>query len=92
MSRYARRVDANQSVIVAALRQVGCEVTVMSAAGHGMSDLVVTRAGLNYLIETKTAKGKLTPAQIKFHAKHHVQIARTRIQALEAVGLIGYGG
>ena len=90
MSRYARKVDSNQAAIVAALRWAGCDVTVMSAVGHGMSDLLVTRAGLNYLIETKTEKGKLTTAQIKFHAKHNVHIVRSRIQALEAVGLIGY--
>ena len=92
VSRYARKVDFTQSDIVMALELCGCNVTDMSGAGNGVPDLIVTRAGLHYWLECKSRSGKLTPAQVKFHAKHEpVHIVRDRLQALEAVGLIGYG-
>ncbi len=91
MSRYARKVDNNQSDIIAVLEKAGCEVTDMSVAGNGFTDLFVTRAGIHYPIEIKGRYGKLTPAQVRFHAKHQpVHTVRTPEQALEAVGLIGY--
>ncbi len=93
MSRYARRVDTNQRDIIAVLEKVGCAVTVMSRAGDGFTDLFITRAGIHYILECKSRWGKLTQPQIDFHAKHQpVHIVRNEIEALEAVGLIGYGG
>ena len=92
MNRFARKVDTTQSDIVDALERIGCEVTDTSGAGWGIPDLIVTRAGVNYLLECKSMRGKLTPAQIKFHFKHVVHIVRTPEEAIEAVGLIGYVG
>ena len=89
MSRYARKVDSSQAGIVAALEKAGCNVTDMSAAGNGFTDLFITRAGVHYIVEVKSRHGKLTPAQIEFHAKHQpVHTVRDEIQALRAVGLM----
>ena len=88
MSKYARKVDANQPEIIDALTYAGCNVTDMSAAGNGFTDLFVTRAGVHYILECKSSTGKLTTPQALFHAKHKpVHTVRTPEQALKAVGL-----
>lgn len=66
MSYYAKKVDANQKVIVDALRKIGCSVFVASTVGRGFPDLVVGKAGETFLIECKVQKGKLTPEQVDF--------------------------
>lgn len=72
MSKYARRVDANQSDIVDALRAVGCFVHDCSAIGDGFPDLLCARAGRLWLVEVKDgskppSERRLTPAQHEFH-------------------------
>ena len=96
---YPRRVDANQSEIVAALRACGCSVAITSDAGHGFPDLVVGRMGhrgrVSLLIEVKdgskppSARG-LTPDQVEFHAAWRGQIATARnvVEALCVVGVV----
>lgn len=68
---YARKVDANQSEIVDALRRVGCHVLELSAVGGGVPDLVVwKRDGLTaMLVEIKNpaTRGKLNPLQQSWH-------------------------
>jgi len=51
--RRAARVDANQAEIVAALRKCGCTVQSLASVGNGVPDLLVGRAGRNYLLEVK---------------------------------------
>lgn len=52
--RRARRVDANQGQIVAALRTAGCVVEITSDVGRGFPDLVVrTPRGTALLVEVK---------------------------------------
>jgi len=85
-------VDANQTAIVAALRQVGCEVLSLAAIGRGAPDLLACRADQVYLLEIKDGKKspsrqKLTPQQIKFHEYWPVHVVRNEIDALAAVGL-----
>ena len=93
MSPHARRVDNNQAEIARALAFAGCNVTDMSGAGNGFGDLFVTRAETHYILECKGRYGKLTPAQVRFHAKHQpVHVVRSIDEALAAVGLIGHGG
>ena len=88
MSKYARKVDNNQSEIIDALTYAGVNVTDMSAAGNGFTDLFCTRAGVHYILECKSSVGKLTQAQEIFHAKHPpVHTVRTPEEALKAVGL-----
>lgn len=69
----ARRVDANQAEIVAALREVGCTVLDMSRLGGGAPDLAVGYGGLTILCEVKDgakppSARKLTPAEQEWQA------------------------
>lgn len=84
------RKDSNQNEIVRVLEQAGCAVTDMSDCGvEGFTDILVTRAYVHYLIEIKTAVGKLRRSQIEFHRKHRpCHVARTPEGALKIVGLI----
>lgn len=88
--RRAAKVDANQTAIVLALRQAGASVAITSMVGGGFPDAVVALAGINYLFEFKTEKGKLTPDQLIFHRawSGRIETARTIDDALRAVGLI----
>jgi hypothetical protein len=69
----ARRVDSNQRQIVGELTVCGFHVTILSAVGHGVPDLVVTghrrQTGQTeaLFVEVKTAKGKLTPTEAQWH-------------------------
>ena len=66
--RRAAKVDSNHRVIVQAFRALGCTVQSLAAVGKGVPDLLVGFAGLNHLVEVKVAKGKETPAQVKWAA------------------------
>lgn len=87
--RRIARTDANQPDIVAGLRAAGASVEPLHFAGRGVPDLLVGRAGCNYLIEVKTADGILTPDQVSWHAAWAGQVAvcHTIAEALIAVGL-----
>ena len=47
------RVDANQPVIVAALRAIGATVQHLHAVGQGCPDILVGYDGVNFLMEIK---------------------------------------
>lgn len=51
--RKAYRVDNNQQVIVAALRQHGCTVQHLHVIGKGCPDLLIGVNGANFLLEIK---------------------------------------
>lgn len=80
-------MDLSQAAIVAALRKAGCQVQTLAAIGQGVPDLLAGRASRLWLIECKTGRGDLTPAQRKWHALWPVHICRTPEEALRAVGL-----
>ena len=87
----AKRTDANQSAIIAVLRQVGATVVDLSAVGKGCPDLLVGHRGVTYLLEVKNVKGKnkTTPDQDVFYAWWRgapVTIVRTADEALSAIG------
>jgi hypothetical protein len=68
----ARRVDANQTQIVKALREAGCTVQVLSMVGKGCPDLLVGRQENNYLLEIKDgdkplSSQRLTPDELAWH-------------------------
>jgi hypothetical protein len=74
--RRRARTDDNQAAIVAALRQLGCEVADLSGVGDGLPEL----------FEVKTAKGKLRPQQQAFQAKGWpVQVVRSVDEAVDVV-------
>ena len=70
MSKYARRIDANQNEIVDALRKFGATVRVVTQ-GDGIPDLLVGYNGYTILMEVKDGQKvpsarKLTEAEQKF--------------------------
>ena len=89
MARRAARIDANQNEIVAALRSVGASVAPAHTMGGGFPDLVVGFRGMTYLLEVKTAKGKLTKDQRAWHPawRGHVAIVRSVEEALVEIGV-----
>lgn len=87
--RRAAKVDANQSVIVADLREVGASVTITSHVGEGFPDAVVGFRGINYLMEFKTEDGDLTADQVEWHGawRGSVHIVRNSEEAFRVIGL-----
>ena len=92
--RRAAKVDANQGVIVDALRKAGAFVEPMHAVGSGFPDLCVGYRGETHLLEVKdgrkppSARG-LTDMQIRWHALWRgrpVQIVNDVNEALAAIG------
>ena len=51
--RRAAKIDANQTEIVKALRQVGASVQSLASTGKGCPDLLVGFRGVNWLLEIK---------------------------------------
>lgn len=89
MSKYARKVDDNQSTIVSALRGVGQQVVLMHAVGGGFPDIISCRNGQSHFIEIKSDQGRLTPAQKVFFEAWRgppIHIVRSVDDALIAVG------
>lgn len=86
--RYAARRDANESEIIEALRAVGATVVQVSESGY--PDLLVGFAGVNYLIEVKAKKGKLTDDQWTFFKiwGEQCDVARTSEEALKIIGAL----
>lgn len=76
LHRYAAKRDANEREIIKALRQLGAEVYELSS--RSIPDLLVGWRGVNYLIEVKSDKGKLTPYQNEFHQTWTGQVAIIR--------------
>lgn len=82
LSRYSNRRDVNEPEIVKALRAIGCTVK------HGNDiDLIVGYQNRNYLLEVKTAKGKLKPSQEELLRVWRGQyaIVRTVQEAIDVV-------
>jgi Holliday junction resolvase len=64
---YAKKVDANHSIIVKALRDLGCSVFDTSRVAGGFPDLVVGKNSKTALVEVKAdSKAKFTAAQQAF--------------------------
>jgi hypothetical protein len=80
--RY-HRLDENHAAIRAALEREGATVVP-----DGPLDLLVGFRGANYLLEVKTAKGKLRASQEAFvrRWKGQVHVVRTVEDALAAIG------
>ena len=83
--RYDARRDENEPEIVEALESVGAKVLRLDDV-----DLLVGFRGVNYLLEVKTAKGRLNKKQEKFFRGWvgQVNIVRTVDQALGLIGAI----
>jgi hypothetical protein len=86
--KHGRR-DANQAEIVAALEAAGASVLDLADMGRGCPDLLVGYAGHAWLMEVKTATGKLTPDEIAFARGWHGQVHVVH-SAEEALAVIGF--
>lgn len=86
----AKRVDANQAEIVAALRAAGCSVFCTHETAHGFPDLVVARDRRTILLEVKSPGGKMTPGQLAFFDdwRGEVYVVRSVDDALRAIGVL----
>lgn len=77
----AAKIDANQTEIVKALRQIGCSVQSLASVGKGVPDLLVASpSGFLVLMEVKDGNKpqsarKLTTDQVEFHGKWNSEIA-----------------
>jgi N-acetylmuramic acid 6-phosphate (MurNAc-6-P) etherase len=84
------RIDKNHAEIVAAFRQMKCQVQSLASIGGGCPDLLVGVGGCygNVLVEVKSAKGKLTPDQnrwVREWTGGQVFIVRSVDDAIELV-------
>lgn len=94
MRRAAKR-DSNEGLIVSALEAVGCRVQRLN--DHNAPDLLVSRGGVNYLLEVKAPAGsrggvshrELSADQFAWHTKWlgPVVVVRTVDEALKAIGV-----
>lgn len=80
---YAKKRDANEPEIVAVLRHVGAKIVYLDWV-----DLLVEFKGKVYLLEVKTAIGKLTKDQEKNFVGWPIHIVRDGGAALLAIGAI----
>jgi Holliday junction resolvase len=64
--RRAAKRDGNETEIVKAFRACGWSVCFL--AGSGVPDLAIAKGERLILVEVKQRLGKLTPAQVKWHA------------------------
>jgi len=89
MPRRACAKDANHDEIAGALLQLGWWVVDTSQAAQvvpGFPDLLAAKAGMTVLIEVKTRRGRLTPAESVFQMlwPDRYRIVR-RIEDVEAI-------
>lgn len=88
MRRYALKRDQNEPSIVEALESIGCDVLRANDV-----DLIVGRAGVNYLLEVKHPKRKsesnIKPIQKRLRDSWRGQyaIVSTPVEALKAIGV-----
>ena len=90
--RRAARTDRNHKEIVKGLRQTGCTVLDLSAVGNGCPDIMVGRAGYNWLFEIKDGEKpksarQLTMMEKAFFAnwRGNVQVVNSLDEAIKAV-------
>jgi hypothetical protein len=95
VSRFARKVDANQAAIVEVMRAGGALVVSIAAVGRGVPDLLVGCGGQWRLVEVKDGKKvasarRLTPLEEAFAASAHVHGLRVEIvnNTAEALALV----
>ena len=92
----ARKIDANQPEIVAALRAAGASVLFLHTVGNGCPDILAGYRGQNVLIEIKDhrkprSRRVLTPDEAEFHRtwSGQVGVAETVDDALMMIGAVG---
>ena len=94
MGRRASAVDANQAVIVAALRTAGASVELLHSVGKGCPDILIGYKGSNILAEIKDGSKvpsaqKLTSFQVGWHEawRGQVDTVNSIPAALDLIGI-----
>ena len=77
-----KRVDLDQRAVISQLEGMGFSVLNLSAVGRGCPDLLVGKDGKNFLIEIKSEKGTLTPAQVEFHKNWQGHCGVVKLESL----------
>jgi len=90
--RYGARTDSNQSSLVRQINSIpGCKVIDLSGVAGGCPDILIQHYTVGvykfYLVEIKTAKGRLNKKQKVFHVEHHCHVAKTLDDILHILGL-----
>lgn len=67
--RTRARIDATHREIVDALEAAGCFVQSLASVGKGCPDLLVSFCGRWFVLEAKSGKGRLNPAQVEWTQK-----------------------
>jgi Holliday junction resolvase len=68
--RQAAKTDANQGLIVNALRKAGASVQSLAAVGKGCPDLLVGYQGINYLMEVKDGNKVPSAQKLNIEQEH----------------------
>lgn len=76
LARFRNTRDSIEPDVVDALERIGAGYVRLNQAGVG--DLLIGFRGINFMVECKAPKGKLTPAQQEFHMTWPGQIAVCR--------------
>jgi hypothetical protein len=86
----AKRVDANQAVIIAGLREFGASVQCLHTIGKGCPDILVGFRGRNYPMEIKYGNARLTPAEQEWRNnwKGDCYVIRTIEEAIDLLNWI----
>lgn len=86
--RRDAKVDANQPLIVAALRKVGATVQSLATVGKSCPDLLVGFRGENFVIEVKMPGASLEPGQSEWldNWRGRACVVRTPDDALRVIG------
>jgi hypothetical protein len=88
--KHAHRTDANQAEICCALHRVGASVTLLSAVGNGVPDLLVGFRGATILLEIKVDAGQLNARQRNWLGSWRggpAVVVRNVDEALTAIGV-----
>ena len=85
MRQVSQRKDANHDEIVDEYRKQRCAVVSLARVGNGCPDLLVLGYGRLCLVEVKTPKGPLKPAQEDFARVWPVRVVRSRAEVIEHV-------
>jgi hypothetical protein len=90
MPRYGGPRDANQSDIVKTLEQIpGLKVFDLGAVGDDFPDIIIGYKGVNYLVELKTERGRVSAGQDTFNKEWTGQtdICRSLDEILELISV-----
>lgn len=82
--RKAAKIDANQGLIVNALRQAGASVQSLAATGKGCPDLLVGYQGINYLMEVKDGNKVPSAQKLNIDQEHWHSVWRGSVHVVKS--------